>query len=158
MSLHFGPRVVLTGSPRPRKTCVSAMRRGDVTVNARWAARCSKVAIKKQNIQIAQHDDVDVQISMLDAVGNPLDISGFASLTWIVAENVKGDMLITKTTTNGSLLLPNATTAIASLTSAETGALQAGNLYHELRGINSGGEQQTMMAGSFAVEDTRISD
>lgn len=158
MSLHFGPAIALKGFPRPRKACVIAVLRGDITVTAKWSARCSKVAIRKQEIRIAQHDDVDVQINMLNSDGNPLDISGFTSLTWVIAENVRASVLIAKTTTNNSLILPSATMALASLTSGETGALPARRLYHELRGINSGGEQQTMLAGRFIVEDTRISD
>lgn len=114
--------------------------------------------IRRQDARIAQHDDVLVQIDMLNQAGDPLDVSGFTSLTWIVAESVRGDILITKSTTAGGIALPSATRAVVDLSSAETGALPARRLYHELRGINSGNEQQTMLCGAFFVQDTRISD
>ena len=158
MSLHFGPSFVLLSQPRPRRVCVRAQRSGPVTLRGYWQTGCTKMAIRRQNIQIAQHDDVTVQIDMLDQASNPLDISGFQSLTWIVAESVTGDILLTYSTSDGSLILPSATRAVAPITAAQSGALPVRTLYHELRGINSGGEAQTMVAGRFSVEDTRIAD
>lgn len=159
MSLHFGPVLVLTGRPRPRRVCIKAQRRGPVIVRGLWQSECSKMAIRRQDIEIAQHDDVTIQIDMIDQSGNPLDVSAFMSLTWIVAESVRGVVLLQKTNTvGGGIILPSATRANIALTNLETGALPARQLYHELRGINSGGEYQTMLAGSFRVEDTRISD
>lgn len=115
-------------------------------------------AIKKQDIEIAQHNDVSVFIEMLNQNNNPLDVSGFTSIEWIVAESVTGVVLITKSLANGGLILPSAVLASAILSRSETGALPAKNLYHELRGINSGNEAQTMVAGKFKVIDTRIGD
>ena len=116
------------------------------------------MAIRRQDIKIAQHNDVTVQIDMLDQVNNALDISGFQSLTWIIAESVRGVILLTYTTAGGTLILPSSTRAVADMSAAQTGGLPARTLYHELRGINSGGEAQTMIAGRFHVEDTRIAD
>lgn len=116
------------------------------------------MAIRRQNIQIAQHNDVTVQIDMLDQASNPLDISGFQSLTWIVSESVRGVVLLTYTTADGTMILPSATRAVADMSAAQTGGLPSRGLYHELRGINSGGDAQTMVAGRFYVEDTRIAD
>ena len=116
------------------------------------------MAIRRQNIQIAQHNDVVVQIDMLDQASNPLDISGFQSLTWIVSESVKGVILLTFSTGTGSLVLPSAFRAVATLNANQTGGLPARRLYHELRGINSVGNAQTMLAGNFDVIDTRIAD
>jgi hypothetical protein len=158
MSLHFGPVLVLTGSPRPFKVCVKAQDKGSIMVNGYWQNGCSNPAVKMQDICIAQHNDVTIQIDMLDQEENPLDISGFTSFTWIVATRVDGAILLTKSTTSGGISLPSATRAVVSITNTETGALPARRLYHELRGINSGGEYQTMLAGSFWVQDTRISD
>ena len=158
MTLHFGPSFALLSQPRPRRVCVRAQRTGPVTLRAYWQTGCTKMAIRRQNIQIAQHDDVTVQIDMLDQASNPLDISGFQSLTWIVSESVRGVVLLTYATADGTLILPSSTRAVADMSAAQTGGLPARTLYHELRGINSGGEAQTMVAGRFYVEDTRIAD
>lgn len=115
-------------------------------------------AIKRQDIQIAQHNDVSVFIEMMNQNNNPLDVSGFTAIEWIVAESVRGAVLITKSLANGALILPSAVLATAVLSRVETGALPARTLYHELRGINSGNEAQTMVAGKFTVIDTRIGD
>lgn len=158
MSLHFGPSFAMLSQPRTRRVCISAQMRGPVTLRGYWQTGCTKMAIRRQNIEIAQHGDVDVQIDMLDQAGNPLDISGFQSLTWIIADSVRGAILLTKTSGGGGIALPSATRGVVALTSAETGALPARRLYHELRGVNSGNEAQTMVAGYVYVEDTRIAD
>lgn len=158
MSLHFGPPLVLTGKPRPRRVCIKAQRKGPIKLLAHWQTGCSKMAIRRQDICIAQHDDVTIQIDMLNDDGNPLDVSGFQSLTWVIAESVRGTILVSRTTLDGGMSLPSATRGVVVLTNAVTGALPAKSLYHELRGINSGGEYQTMVAGKCRVQDTRISD
>ena len=158
MSLHLGPAFVMASHPRPARVCVRAWQSGPKMLRAYWQSGCRKMAIRKQDIKIAQHDDVTVQIDMLDQASNPLDISGFQSLTWIIAESVTGVVLLTYSTSDGSLILPSATRAVAPITAAQSGALPARRLYHEFRGINSGGDAQTMVAGAITVIDTRIAD
>lgn len=158
MSLHFGPVFVMTEKPRPMRACVRAKMTGPIHLRALWQSGCKKMAIRRQSIRIAQHNDVVVQIDMLDEANNPLDISGFESLTWIVSESVTGVILLKFSTQSGSLVLPSAFRAVATLTADQTGDLPARSLYHELRGVNSGGIAQTMLAGSFTVIDTRIAD
>ena len=123
----------------------------------------------RKDIAIFQHDDTGITFNMLDADEDPLDISGFTSLTWIIADSVTGTIYLTKTTTNGTLLTPNAFSATALITKAESGALPPtttfpetkrgdSSLYHEFNGVNSGGRQRTMLRGKLYVEDTRIAD
>lgn len=125
--------------------------------------------IPKKDINISQHDDVSIFFDFLDPDGNPLDISGFQTITWIIADSVTGDILVTKSTSDSSIILPSAIRATTVVTKAETGQLPATNVfpkwrrgdkfyYHEVKGINSGGFQQTMLQGKVFVEDTRISD
>lgn len=158
MSIHFGPSMAMLTYPRRKKICVRAQTSGPVNLRAYWRSNCTMTAIKIQDIEIAQHNDVSVFIEMLNQNNNPLDVSGFTSIEWIVAESVRGVVLITKSLANGALILPSAILATAVLSRTETGALPAKTLYHELRGINSGNEAQTMVAGKFKVIDTRIGD
>lgn len=158
MSLYFGPVFVMTGELRPMRACVRAQRKGPINLRGFWQSGCSKMTIRRQNIEIARHNDVVVQIDMLDQSNNPLDISGFQNLTWIIAESVRGEVLMTFSTDSGSLVLPSAFRAIASLTASQTGNLPARRMYHALRGVNSSGDAQTMLLGTFNVIDTRIAD
>ena len=158
MSIHFGPSMALIKYPRRKRLCIRAQTRGPLNLRAYWRSDCTMTAVKNQDVEIAQHNDVSVFIDMLNDSGDPLDVSGFISLEWVVAQSVRGSILISKTLASGDLVLPSAFLATASLSRAETGALPAKTLYHEFRGINSSNEAQTMVAGKFKVIDTRIGD
>lgn len=164
---YLGPIFGLQAMPKNYRITLNPQKREDITFLPRW--RDSRtMAIPRKDITISQHDDVSIFFDFLDNVNNPLDISGFQLIVWIIADSVNGQILITKSTDNNTILFPASIRASTLLSKAETGSLPATNLfpdkprgrhlYHELKGINSGGFQQTMLQGKVFVEDTRISD
>ncbi len=115
--------------------------------------------VKRVDTCIPQHDDKQFIVDIYDDDGNLVDISS-ADITWIVSDGVRGSILLTKTTTGGapSMTKASSTRVQWDVTSAESGALAAKALYHEMQITNSAGEKQTVMYGTFTVQDTRISD
>lgn len=125
--------------------------------------------IERKDITIVQHDDTGFFFFPLDSESNPLDISGFQSFTWVISDDVTGIVHLTKTTSDNTILKPSAFTLSISLSKSDTGGLPVttkfpeiknskNSLYHELKGLNSAGQQQTMLRGKVYVEDTRIND
>jgi len=168
--VNFGPNLTLQGFPRSFKISLRPRDQGPISMRPQWRI-FRDMPIATENIRISQHDDVSVFFDFLDSNSNPLDVSGFQKITWIIAESVRGVVLISKTTDDNSLLRPSAYRGSVFLSKSETGSLTPNKiypdvrldyhgktLYHELKGISSGGQQQTMLRGSVIVEDTRISD
>jgi hypothetical protein len=168
--VNFGPNLTLQGFPLSYRISLFPKRQDPIEMSPQWRT-LRDMTIAREDIRISQHDDVSVFFDFLNSNNNPLDISGFQKITWIIAESVTGVVLITKTTDDNSFLRPSTYRGSVILTKSETGSLTPNKifpdvrldyhgktLYHELKGINSGGQQQTMLRGSVIVEDTRISD
>ena len=168
MSLHFGPPMVIVPFPRICRESLFPKYFDAERLFPKW--RCDKdMPIERKDITIVQHDDTGFLFFPLDPNNDTLDISGFQSFTWVISDSVTGVVYLTKTTSNDSIIKPSAFSLSVLLSKAETGGLpvttkfpeikgQSGHLYHEMKGLNSSGQQQTMLRGKVYVEDTRISD
>lgn len=114
--------------------------------------------IKKISLCIGQWNDKAFLFTAYDQTGALLDVSDASEITFIVASQVNGTILLTKTLSGGSVILSNAHQFRVEITAAESGALAADTLYCEVGLVNSGGDKYTLGAGPFKVEDTRIWD
>ncbi len=114
--------------------------------------------IARLNLCIPQHDDQGYLMTVYDQRGELVDISEAQEITFIIATNVGGTILLTKTLTGGGITLNNAHQFNFAISSAQSGAMTAGEYYCEVQIINSVGDQKTVGAGKFTVDDTRIGD
>ena len=168
MSLHFGPVLVLAPSPRVCREKLLPKYQEELRLSPKW--RCDRdMPIERKDITIVQHDDMGFFFFPLDSNNNALDISGFQSFSWIIADSVTGVIYLNKSTAEGTILKPSAFSLSVVLPKVDTGSLpittvfpeirgKGKSLYHEMKGLNSSGQQQTMLRGKVYVEDTRISD
>lgn len=107
---------------------------------------------------IPQHDDKRFRFNAIDQSGTALDVSTAQEITFIIATSVNGTTLLTKTLTGGTIQIGINTQFYLDITSAESGGLGVGRKYCEARITNSAGDHQTVGAGPFTVQDTKIGD
>jgi hypothetical protein len=107
---------------------------------------------------IPQHDDRRYVFTVRDQRGLLVDISDAPEITFIIAAKVTGAILLTKLRSTTAIQVNNAHQFTVYISSAESGAFAPGEYYCEVRIENSGGEFQTVGAGTFTVQDTRIGD
>ena len=96
-------------------------------------------------------------ITVVDEVGDLVDITSFIEIEYIVAASQGGTIELTKKLTLGDVTIDGTGSAFTfELTEAESKALSANILYHECRLTNASNEGQTVIAGTFRSPDTML--
>ena len=110
------------------------------------------------SVSIWQHDDRRYIFNVKDQDGVDIpDVTVFSELTFIIAPYVTSPPFLTKTFSGGDIIMLPPSQVYFDIRHAESGALQPGNFYCELKGI-SAGTTQTLGAGTATVIDTNIGD
>lgn len=113
--------------------------------------------IRREDVCFPKHGDGRFLYDIVDQNGDPVDVID-ARIRWIVAQSVRGDILLEKDSDSADISFPSASRIQWDVSSAESGALPARNLYHELLITTSIGDERFGFAGRFQVQDTRILD
>lgn len=153
---------VIPANPPQPVYCVTGKRIVSQSVTAIWNHDCSPrgnpVLIEKQNIACPQRNDRRFLITIRDQNGNLEDVSGANEITFIVGRSVTVAPIITKTRGGGGITLTTNSQLQIDITDVESASLATGRNYYEILVESSSGDKQTVLAGAFIVEDTRIGD
>ena len=108
---------------------------------------------------IDQHGDKRFFIETTDQDNVPLDLSAFSEITFIISANVNSAILLSKTLTGATITITAGGVFYFDISSIESGALPTGILYCEAQLIATAtGDKQTICAGHFRNQNTRIGD
>ena len=158
MATAISTRITLSGQPPRKLICGTAAIREEWTGRIVLAIGCSSGdCIRDVNICFPQHADGRFVYDVVDQNGDPVDVVD-SRVRYIIAESVRGTILIEKDSDQNDISFPSASKMQWDLSSAESGALPARSLYHELLITTTGGDQRFGFAGRFQVQDTRILD
>ena len=102
-------------------------------------------------------DDVTLDITLTDADGAAVDLSG-TEITWGAATSSIGDPALTKTRSGGGVTVTDATGGVIEVTlgAADTGALSRGRYYHEVQVVDDNGLTTTFVPDAIEVAATVI--
>lgn len=105
-----------------------------------------------QNIVMVAGDTAEIDFTIFDRVGVPLDLTG-VKIEWQMAWTASTPALISKSTTNGGITLTNAQAGQMKvlLAHADTTALFPGTYYHETKVLDSQGDIATAATGSATL-------
>lgn len=104
----------------------------------------------KQDFEIFQGSDRTIKIAVVNASNQPLNMTGYTPLTWVVTlANEKVTALITKTPTIISIDGTNDGLQFA-LVPTDTATLK-GKYYHEARVTDNSGLTEPVTAGTMTV-------
>lgn len=149
--------MTLGGQPPRKLFCGTAAIREEWRGKIIMAIGCGRRCIRREDVCFPQHGDGRFVYDVVDQNGDPVDVLN-ARIRWIVAQSVRGDILLEKDSDAADISFPSASRIYWDVSSAESGALPARNLYHELLITTSGGDERFGFAGRFQVQDTRILD
>jgi hypothetical protein len=108
---------------------------------------------------IDQHGDKRFFMEATDQDGVPLVLSAFSEITFIISRSVNSAILLTKTLTGATITITGGGVFYFDISNVESGALPTGSLYCEVQLIATAtGDQQTIGAGHFRNQNTRIGD
>jgi len=116
-----------------------------------------KIPITVIELNVNQHDSAGFNFTVTDEVGDPILFTTMAEVVFSVARRKNANSLISLTKTSGRLYEIAANQFYLELTSAETGSLDPGEYYCEIR-YSVDSRVATLGGGIFRVADTQIGD
>ncbi len=110
-----------------------------------------------QSFEMWAGNDIDLNFSIVDSTGSPVDLTTATTLEWVLHADVQdGNPLIQKSIGSGiTITNPGGGQFTITLLPADTATL-SGNYYHECE-LNMGGKDNTLFTGAAKINPTAIS-
>ena len=110
---------------------------------------------RNETICIFRRDDKDLEFSVDDGKGNPVDISEVQSIEWKMARNVNAVPVISKSWPDDIVIDGTGTKFTVPLSSADTD-VDPGSYYHEAQIVSGDGDTYTVQYGSIRIRQDLI--
>ena len=116
-------------------------------------------AIPHIDLSIAQGSDKRFEFYAKDQNGAALDLAAYSEITFVIARSVSAASdLLSRTLTGGGIVAGAGGKYYLDVTDTESAALPPGVLYCEIQMVATNGDKQTVAAGHFRNDDTRIGE
>ena len=107
------------------------------------------MAIPAQDFTMYQDTTRTIRVTVTGTAPNSA-----TAIKWCLAKDRLSEPVLTKTLAGGGVANTTATTLDVLLVPADTASLAPGDYYHELRIIDSGGNQDVVMEGTLSLKPT----
>ena len=115
-------------------------------------------AMDQQNFEMFQGDSKDLVVTVSDAAGQPVDLTG-ASIKWRAAPAVDSAVATISKATGSGIVITDAVAGefTVSLVPADTQTLD-GEFYHEAQVTDAAGAVSTVLSGHLTILPALIGD
>ncbi len=154
---HGGP-FVGSGALKPT-VCASFTYDVDFELTVTWKGECVDTAsvtggcLDNVVFCVPRGDYRRIIASVVDLNGDAVDISGFTSIEYVIANDVDSSVIITKSLGSGIVIGGDNASFVVTLEEADTALLTQEYSYQECR-LENGPEGQTIFAGFFRSPNT----
>jgi len=118
------------------------------------------MAIKNQNFEMYAANDVELDMSLFDEDGEPLDLTG-STVRWALASayDPTAALVVKSSAGMGGILITDAVlgTVIIVIDGEDTADFGGQPYVHEAAVINSDGAETTVLTGAVTINKTAIS-
>lgn len=153
--ISMGGPVLSSTAPAPSIVCDSFVYSVEFDLEFVWKDGCvgDTGIIANNSIGIPRGDYVRLVVGVVDSAGSAVDISGFASIEYAIADSVKGFPVIYKTLGDGIAIGGDNASFIITLSESDTAQIPKDYSYHECR-LTNGMEGRTLFAGPLRSPET----
>lgn len=114
----------------------------------------NKPCPQKINFCTRQRNDLQVEFTVHDEEGNPVDLTDAQEITWQLSQNVGSVALIEKTLTGATITVNTPNSFIFDI--ADTEIDFSGSHYHEAQIVTDQGFEYTAVQGRVKIDRTQI--
>lgn len=158
MAIYFGAGAMVATTWKTAPTiCEDVQFDVEYSVNVTWKGQCvdtAKTYGDKLAFYVKRGDYMRIVMTVKNRLGDLVDVSGFDAIEYVIAKDVKGYPLVTKSVANGGIVVgQDGSTVVIELLTTDTATLPQEYCYHECR-MTNGDEAQTVFSGWFKTPET----